>query len=449
MTEEYRIEAEQSIIGSMLIEPRCIGTVMSQLRPDDFSPGHAPIVAAVLTLFSAQQPVDAVTVLAQMRRDGTYREPDTRNQVIGIVDVTPTAANVGEYIRIVAEAAKLRRVQQIAGALMRAQTLDEVPGHLDRLAASIHDQQRADVEDMATGITRLFSWLEDQSPVEFLPTSLETLDNQLMLEPGMYVILGGNPSDGKTLLAVQMAMEMARTRRVGFFSCETSLDKLLRRMVSSWASVSSRRLRRKNLRPDDYRMLAQMSGQLTALKLDRIHSPGYTVADIRATTAARGYEIIFVDYLQIVRPDNPRDPDVSQLQQISRQLHQMAQEMGVLVVCLSQYSWESAKQARTPRVSDLKGASEIEQNADVILLLSKAGLSKGGNSSYDWEDTVDPKSIPSGAELRLLQIGKNKDGERGGWLHLLLWGDLQRFQHCQPATEEEPPDFAQDALKDW
>lgn len=450
MNEElYRIEAEQSVIGSMLIEPRCIGKVMTQLTPDDFSEGNAPIVAAISKLFASQAAIDAVVVLNQMRRDGTYREGETRAQVLGIVEVTPTAANVDQYIGIVQDASKLRRVRQIAAGLLATQTMQEVPGYLEQLAASIHDQQRKDVEDMSTGLIRLYEWLEDKHPVEFLHTSLETLDDQLMLEQGMYMILAGNPSDGKTLLAVQMAIEMSRTKRVGFFSCETSLDKLMRRIASCAASISSSRLRRKQLSKNEYISLAQMHKKLSALKLDRIHSPGYTVADIRAITAAKHYDVIFVDYLQILRPDNPRDPDVRQLQQISRQLHEMAQEMGVLVVALSQYSWETQKQDRTPRVCDIKGSSEIEQNADIICLLSKAGLSKGG--SYDWEEKVDTNTLPEGAELRLLQIAKNKDGERNGWMHLLLWGDLQLFQYYDPHPEPDdiPPEFDQGYIGEW
>lgn len=441
MTElDYPLEAEAGVIGSMLMDPRCVGSVLARLHSDDFSDGNAPIVAAIATLFGTQQRVDAVTVLGEMRRAGTFRE-ETRRQVLELVEITPTSANVEQYAAIVEEQSRLRRVRERAGRLMAARSLDEVPQVLEELAGVLRQEERSDVEGMSEGITKLFQWLEDEKPVETIPTSLPQLDRQLWLEQGMYLILAGNPSDGKTLLALQMALTMAKCKKVGFFSFETSLEKLMRRMVPNYTGVSASRLRGKAVRREEWDQMVRASTELSALHLERIHSSGYTVADVRALTAARGYQVIFVDYLQIVRPDNPRDPDVRQLQLISRQLHELAQSLGVLVVALSQFSWETQKQARTPRVSDLKGASEIEQNADVILLLSKAGLSKGGGS--DWERRVDQRQLPVGSELRLLQVAKNKDGERGTYLHLLLRGDVQRMEYYQPTAaiqeREAPP----------
>lgn len=432
-------EAEAGVIGSMLMNPQCVGSVLTRLHADDFSPGNAPLVAAISTLFETQQRVDAVTVLGEMRRVGTFRE-ETRRQVLELVEITPTAANVEEYVRIVEEQSRLRRVRERANRLLTARSLDEVPPVLEELAGVLRQEERRDVEDMAEGITRLFQWLEDERPVETIPTSLPQLDRQLWLEQGMYLILAGNPSDGKTLLALQMALTMAKSKKVGFFSFETNKEKLMRRMVPCFTGVSASRLRSKAVNQEDMNRMVRASAELSALTLDRVHASGYTVADIRALTAARGYQVIFVDYLQIVRPDNPRDPDVRQLQLISRQLHELAQSLGVLVIALSQFSWETQKQSRAPRVSDLKGASEIEQNADVILLLSKAGLSKGGGT--DWERKIDQRRLPAGTELRLLQVAKNKDGERGTYLHLLLRGDVQRMEYYQPPAagmEREPP----------
>lgn len=436
----FPLEAEAGVIGSMLINPQCIGGVLTRLHVDDFSPGNAPVVAAISALFAGRRPLDAVTVLDQMRQAGTYRDT-TRQQVMQLVDATPTAANVEAYTAIVEEQARLRRVRDRARALLSVRSLGEVPRLLEELASVTRQEQRQGVEDMTTGILQLYQWLEDERPVEIIPTGVEQLDRQLWLEQGMYVVLAGNPSDGKTLLALQMALEMAKSKKVGFFSLETSNKKLLRRMVPNRTGVSASKLRAKALNRDDWERIVRAQGALCALTLDRVEASGYSAADIRALTAAKGYEVIFVDYLQIVRPDNPRDPDVRQLQLISRQLHELAQSLGVLVVALSQFSWETQKQARTPRVSDLKGASEIEQNADVILLLSLAGLSKGGGT--DWERKVDQRQLPRGSELRLLQIAKNKDGERGTYLHLLMYGDQQRMEYYRPAPmgqrREGPP----------
>lgn len=436
----FPLEAEAGVIGSMLINPQCIGGVLTRLHVDDFSPGNAPVVAAISALFAAQRPLDGVTVLDEMRRAGTYHD-GTRRQVMELVECTPTAANVESYVGIVEEQARLRRVQVTASRLLGVRALADVPPVVEELASALRQERRKDVQGMREGIFELYQWLEDERPPESIPTGLPKLDGQLWLEQGMYVVLAGNPSDGKTLLALQMAMEMAKSKKVGFFSLETGLKKLMRRMVACYTGLSASKLRAKALNRDEWTQLVRAQGELCGLGLDRIAASGYTAADIRALTAARGYQVIFVDYLQIVRPDNPRDPDVRQLQLISRQLHELAQSLGVLVVALSQFSWETQKQARTPRVSDLKGASEIEQNADVILLLSKAGLSKGGGT--DWERKVDQRQLPRGSELRLLQIAKNKDGERGAYLHLLMYGDQQRMEYYRPAPmgqrREEPP----------
>lgn len=424
---EYNIEAEQAVIGSMLIDARCIGACLSELHPEDFSDINRPLMDSIAALFRENLRVDAVTVIAEAVKRGGERQ-ELRDYVLQIVDVTPTSANVMEYVGLVREATRVRKMHEVAEMMMRSKTSDAIAQAMEHMAAVMAGAKDDRIKTTAQMTDELWDWLDDENPATFLPTTIQQLDKQLMLERGMYCVLGGFPSDGKTMLALQMAMEWAKTMRVGLFFFEGTTLQAARRMYSTLGGLSFSALRRRNLTRKDYDDVATISQAFNALQFEAIQANGFRASDIRAMAAARKYDVVVIDYLQLIEPDNPRDDDTRAVTSASKQIRSMTIGLNVVTLVLSQFHRLGNGVRRHPTMSDLRQSGQIEQDANVILLLSEAGI----ESWEEREDGYNRDNLPPGTEGRLLQIAKNREGVRGGWMHLLMYGDLQRFTYYDP-----------------
>lgn len=238
------------------------------------------------------------------------------------------------------------------------------------------------------------------------------------------VVLGGYPSDGKTALALQFAFGIGKKHRVGFFSYESTRDKLFDRTVSRAAMLSYTKIKRNQLTEADYRDLLELRPQLTAPQLTLIDAAGMTVLDIQAYSQAHRYDVVFVDYLQkIAAPRGTRQSDFERVSAISSSLQQFGRITGTTVVALSQLSRPDrdakTKKIRPPVLSDLRSSGQIEQDADVVLFLHR-------------EDYDDKQSN------RILKIAKNKEGEAMDYVRFRFDGDLQTFSRIAPETPAPP-----------
>lgn len=439
---DYNIEAEQSVLGSMLIDRRCIGSVLIQLREEDFSPVNRPLLNAISSLFAANKRVDAVTVLSLLRKNGMNAE-ESRSWVMGIVDITPTAANVGEYVAIVKEQSRVRAAHEVAELMLKAKSSDAILRAMEHISEALSSKHSDRTKNMVDLSTEFFAWLENPKPQEFLPTTIRQLDKLLLLEKGMYMVLGGFPSDGKTMLALQMGMEMAKKYKVGLFFFEGKTLQAVRRMYSAISGISFRCLRRRKLAPKDYEDLAVTSVAINSLQFEAVEATGFRAADVRAMAAARGYDVVIIDYLQLIEPDNWRDDDTRAVTRASKQIRAMCVEMDVLTIALSQFRRLEGGKRRAPTMADLRQSGQIEQDANIICLLSEAGV-----ESWEKDDGYNADRVPQDAEGRLLQIAKNREGERGGWFHLLMWGDMQRMEYYDPSKPPKPsePEYKQEFI---
>lgn len=228
---------------------------------------------------------------------------------------------------------------------------------------------------------------------------------------GDLVVLGGRPSAGKTALSLQMAWEQARNRKVGFFSLETNPEELFDRLNAMAAGVSSTRIRQRTLKDEERKKILDARGAFQERRLEVVNAAGMSVSAIRGVTVARGYQIVYVDYLQIISPERGTKPSdrFGAVSQISMDLHRMAVSLGILVVALSQLSRpERAARNKAPDLFSLRESGQIEQDADAVMLLYKA-------------DEDDPVS------QRRLKVAKNKKGFSGGVLELAFDGSTQVF----------------------
>jgi replicative DNA helicase len=258
--------------------------------------------------------------------------------------------------------------------------------------------------------------------VKYLDWGIDYLTEVLDSELGDFVVIGGYPSAGKTLLSLQCARRIAEQHRVGYFSFETGSRKLTQRLLTAASGVPLRRMKHNDLANSDYTALSKGIETLYALPFSIVEAAGMTVSEIQAVTLAERFKVIFVDYLQLVNQSG--SSRYEKVTEISQQLHRLAQEHGVLVVALAQLSRpeKASKDSKPtpPGMSSLRESGQIEQDADAIALLYP-------------ENPNDRKS------LRVLKIAKNKEGEPVNPCKLELRGEVQLFE--EQFTERPRPAY--------
>lgn len=420
--------AQSSVLGSMLIDARCIGDVMTALRPEDFTEAIGrTIFEAIRRLYLSDGKVDPVTVLHEM---GEADKP-AREYLLKLMDVTPTAANVGEYIRIVREESRLRKLQGLAAELISTGTTMARAGELVAQMQSMMTKGRSvECMSMEEGIMGFYADM-DRTP-EYLPWGLDMLDDPtegLTAEAGDYIVIGGYPSDGKTALALSMAYEQAKRLRVGFFSLETKNSKLFNRIFGRAAQVSGQRIKRRKLDTADWDKLAGAADSVRLRKLDLIRASSMSVEDIGAFAMAKQYDVIYIDYLTLIAA--PGRTEFDQATCISKALHRLAQDNNLTVVALSQLSRPETGKVKAPTLASLRSSGQIEQDADVVMLLYRE----------------EPGQLRS---RRVLSIAKNKEGPTGQ-LVLRFDGETQSFtpelyREIRRATPRREPDCKQAAF---
>jgi replicative DNA helicase len=408
--------AEVSVIGSMLIDDRTIPSLMQQLTADDFTDNDLRhMFEAVRSIFLERGKVDSATVLGQLEEEG-YRE-----KLYAILDLTPSASNCEAYAKILRDQRQLREIQSACFEICSSGTDLPTARELMAKAAGMLVQNQADRDRSYSDLIEDFlARQKDRTPPDHLDWGIPVLNEKLMTGAGRFVIIGADSSVGKTALALQFALSFAKSgKKVGFFSYETTLADVADRLLANDADVSLGRAKGKHLDPGEIKRVSDVGYRSSKLDLRILESARYTVADIRAKSIARGFQVILVDYVQLI-PTRKKER-YEAVTEISIELHALAQELGITVIGLSQVTVpETDKKGNRRYISkdDLRESRQLKQDADVILLL----------------DLSDPKDRDSN---RVLQIEKNRDGPLG---HLVLSfnASRMRFDYVPPVegTEE-------------
>lgn len=410
MSKGEYFEAQRSVIGSMLIDgPHVAGIVMHRSREEDYTGEYKTLFRACRELFQAGKPVDAVTVADKVGRSYALFLHE-------LMDETPTAANVEVYLDILVEKSKLLRIQSLAANAVNCISLEEVQKLVEQQQRILGDRPGVKIVSMEQGLLNFYE--RQRQPANLIPWGMEKVDGTFRCEYGDFVVLGGYPSAGKTALSLQLAWTQAKDKRVGYFSLETHPDKIMDRTVTAVCGVDFGRIKEHTLQDADWREIEYRSSAMVGRKLEIIQAGGLSVVDIQALALARRYEIIYIDYLQLIAPDDRRRSDVEQVTQISKDLHVMAQTTGITVCALSQLSrpQKGGENEKAPGLHSLRQSGQIEQDADGVLLLYK-------------EEPNNPRS------RRCLKIAKNKDGEAGGIVYLVFDGAHQSFK---PSVVDKP-----------
>lgn len=402
MNHSEYYDAQRSVIGSMLLDGKHVaGIVMHRSREDDYTGEYRTLFRACRELFQAGKPVDPVVVKDKAG-------PQYASLLAELMEETPTAANVEVYLDILVEQSKLLRIQSLAASAVNCISLEEVQKLVEQQQRILGDRPGVKIVGMEQGLLDFYD--RQRRPANLVPWGLDKVDGTFRCEYGDFVVLGGYPSAGKTALSLQLAWNQAKDKRVGYFSLETHPDKIMDRTVTAVCGVDFGRIKEHTLQDADWKEIECRSTAMVGRKLEIIQAGGLSVVDIQALALAGRYDIIYIDYLQLIAPEDRRRSDVEQVTQISKDLHVMAQTTGITVCALSQLSrpQKGGEQEKAPGLHSLRQSGQIEQDADGVLLLYK-------------EEPNNPRS------RRFLKIAKNKDGEAGGIVYLVFDGAHQRF----------------------
>lgn len=377
-SQDSWLQAQYSVLGSVLLEPDLAPKVIQQTRPTDFLGECRTVYNAILKLFQNSVPVDVVSLANEL--GSQYRE-----LLMQLMQITPTAANIDTYIQLCREQAKVISIRNLAQQLLTIEDGAAARKLVEEANALLVDKPSLKICTMSDALKSFYE--RHTGTAKYLTWPIQALNDYLYAEPGDFILLGGYPSTGKSAWSLQCARHWANNLKVGFFSLETSSEKLFDRMMSSMASISMDDIKRNKITDSQWNGLASMSSEIISKNLELIPAAGMTPADIRSITMMRGYQLILIDYVQLLSTSGGNRTE--QVTNISLALHRMAQDMRVTVVALSQLKRKGDDS--TPESSDLRESGQLEQDADIIMMLK-----------------LEKKDQPDGN--RQLYITKNKEG---------------------------------------
>lgn len=431
-------EAEQAVLGSMLIDTDCIKDVMDKLQPQDFYlQQNREIFETIYSMFIYSRPIDGVTVAREMEKNGVYRD-DTRAYLLQLMEVTPTSANVMEYAGIIRDKALLRSMAKAAGDIA-AMVQEGVGTAGDLLSAAEQkiyairqgrgSQEMATVGAVLNDVMEQLAKLTAGSEPPGLSTGLSAVDRKINgLNKSDLLLLAARPGMGKTSMALNVALSAAKAsgKTVAIFSLEMSKEQLVTRLLANEGLIENTRLATGNLRESDWEKIAQAASVLNQTNIRIDDNPLLTVADMNAKCRRlENLGLVVIDYLQLMTSAGGKGYSGENRQQavadISRMLKIMAKELQVPVLCLSQLSRANEKREdKRPMLSDLRESGAIEQDADIVMFLYR--------DDYYNEDS-EKRNI---AECI---VAKNRHGETGK-VELRWMPDYTAFSTLENRYEE-------------
>ncbi|MBE6971635.1 MAG: replicative DNA helicase [Ruminococcaceae bacterium] len=381
-------QAEQAVLGSMLIDADCVKDVMDQLQPEDFYlRQNREIFETIYSMFIYSKPIDGVTVAGEMEKNGLYNDA-TRPYLLQLMEVTPTSANVMEYVRIVREKALMRSVAVAASEITAMVQEGGAAGDMlesaeQKVYAIRRGRNAQNMVSISVVLQDVMSHLAELSAsggntLPGLSTGLSAVDGKINgMNKSDLLLLAARPGMGKTSLALNIALNAAKSsgKTVAIFSLEMSRDQLVQRLIASEGLVENTRLVTGNLRESDWVKIAEAASTLSRLDIRIDDNPLLTVADMNAKCRRLdNLGLVVIDYLQLMTSAGGKGYSGENRQQavsdISRMMKIMAKELQVPVLCLSQLSRANEKREdKRPMLSDLRESGSIEQDADIVMFI--------------------------------------------------------------------------------
>lgn len=393
------LSMQYTILGALMHNPKAVGSALTKLSADDFTTtGTRGLFLGLEALHNSGAPIEFAAIRQYLGEeyDVVLEEAWKRD-----------TADVCWYIENLQQWSRIAAMHAFAYQIAASEDPEEIQGHIDALnAVSVHQKKTRVFSAFDMAELMLAELDPDQNTVYFR-SGIREMDDEVDVEPGHFVILGGYPSAGKTALSLQMALNMAKTYRVGYFSLETDEKRAARRFLASLASIPMPAIRKKNFNDEQHVAAAEAASYFSALHIDFIPASSMQVRDIQALSLANRYQVVFVDYLQIIPEQGGSRFEV--VTNISQALHRMAQQTRIAVFALAQLtrSKDQTGKPQPPNMHSLRESGQIEQDADIIMLL--------------YQTNPDDYTSP-----RFLKVAKNKDGPKVK-LTLNFDGKTQRF----------------------
>ena len=420
----YSVEAEQAVLGSFIIDPKCLNDVATSIKAEYFYiPQHREIYATLAEMYELSQTIDFISLLEKLKRDGVYDEAGGKAYLTQLVQTVPSAANVLTYVAIVRERYTARSLMTAAQDIIKDINDNALDSSrlLDSAEQRIYEiRQGREV----TGLTHIKSVIENETYDRLskmadpetradyvgIPCGIGELDRMITgLNKSDLIILGARPGMGKTSFALNIVRNVAVNtgRTVCFFSLEMTRDQLAQRMLSSEAGIKSEKLRTGELDEDEWTRLAQAGDALSKADIYFDETSSITVPEMKAKLRRmKKVDLVVIDYLGLMHSARQIDNRVQEISEITRNLKIMAKELKVPVIACAQLSrgTEAKGKSHKPALSDLRDSGSIEQDADIVLFLYR-------DAYYDSEKS-DDEDLSDQTKSECI-VAKNRHGEIG------------------------------------
>lgn len=426
----HNTEAEISVLGAILIDKDAIYVTSEMLRPDDFyNDNHKAIFDAMINLYQESKPIDLVTLTTYLKKKKLYERVGSSSYISSLVEQVPTAANVEHYATLIKETSTKRRLIRAGTEIAEMGfSEEEVKVVLDKSESAIFSisqgQTRGGFIPIKQSLAESFDKIDEfhKKGIELrgAKTGFTDLDNLLAgLQDSNLIILAARPGQGKTAFAVNIAQNVGANEKmpVGIFSLEMSREELVDRLLVSQADIDAWKLKTRKLTDEDFEKLSQAMGELGEAHIYIDDTPGMSIADMRSKARRlqleKGLKLLIVDYLQLIDPGRRYDNRVQEVSVISQALKNIARELKIPVLALSQLSRAVEHRGeKRPQLSDLRESGGIEQDADVVMFI------------YRPDDEISPTMLTK------LLIAKHRNGPTGE-IDLLFRGDRIRFYNVE------------------
>ncbi len=414
------IEAEQSLLGAILIDPEKIREVVNIIRSDDFYVSqNGKIFEAMQSLFLQSQNIDVVTLLDILVKSGMYDEAGGKSYIMLLADSVPSAANITDYAKIIRDKSMLRKLIEAAQEISEmayagegdvSSIIDSAEQKIFNIASDVNTKGFTHIRDVIVqNYSQLQALTENKEEAMGTPTYFSSID-KLLIGMGStdLIIVGARPGMGKTSFCLNIATKVAckKKKAVAIFSLEMSNEQLVSRMLSSEALIDSSKMRTGELETDDWTNLARAASVLSETDILIDDTPGITVTGMKAKLRrVKNLGLVIIDYLQLMQSEHHTDNRVQEIGDISRNLKLLAKDLKVPVITCAQLNrGVEGRTDKTPMVSDLRDSGSIEQDADIIMFLYR--------DDYYKDD-------PTKQNVAQCIIAKNRHGSTGkadlGW----------------------------------
>ncbi len=416
----YSLEAEQSVLGAVLVEPGVLPELIEKLKPECFyRPQHKALFGEMVRMFTAGDPVDFITLLEAAREAEIFQsEQEAKVYLSHLMEIVPSIGNLSAYVDIILDKQLVRSLMEVSGEILSEARESGAEGRLllDSAEQRIYDirQGRA-----AKGLIPISDTLieaydrinklngEDREQYLGLKTGYSAVDERIGgLNKSDLIIIAARPGMGKTSFALNIAANVSirSKKKVAIFSLEMSSEQITTRMLSCEARVESRKLRSGELEPSDWGRLTEAAQFLNRANILIDDTAGITVSEIKAKLRRiRDLDLVIVDYLQLMSSGKRSDNRVQEVSEMTRNLKLLAKELNVPVIVLSQLSRTTeSRQGHKPMLSDLRESGSIEQDADIVIFLYRESYYQlqEGQAAQE-QDTVE------------CIVSKNRHGETG------------------------------------